>query len=75
MRSGRGRSMPPTATASILGLLAGFVDEAGEGGAHGEVVDLAEGVEADAPGSVDDDQAGGASQLVAAHGDGQGDSG
>ena len=55
--------------ASLLRLGAGFVDLAGEGGAHGEVVDPAERVEAEALSPVDDDQAGGAPQPVAAHGE------
>ena len=49
-----------------------MVDKTGEAGADGEVFDVAEGVEAEASGAVDDDEAGGAAQTVAAHGDGQG---
>ena len=51
---------------------AGFVDKAGEAGADGEVFDMAKRAEADASGPVDDNQARGAAQLVAAHGDGRG---
>ena len=52
---------------------AGLVDQAGEGGAEGEVFDMAEGVDAELAGAVDDDEAGGAAQAVAAHCDGGGD--
>ena len=49
-----------------------FVDEAGDSSADDKVVDLAERVEADVSGPVDDHQARGASQLVSAHRDGKG---
>ncbi len=52
---------------------AGLVDQAGEGGAEGEVFDVAEGVDAELAGAVDDDEAGGAAQAVAAHCYGGGD--
>ena len=44
-----------------------FIDEAGEGGADGEVFNVAEGVDADASGAVDDDKARRAAQPIAAH--------
>ena len=52
-----------------------FVDEAGEGSAEGQVVDVAEGVDPEAAVPVDDDEAGGALKVVAAHGDWGGDAG
>ena len=55
-----------------LRLGARLVDEAGEDGADGEVFDIAEDVDAEASVAVDDNQARGAAQPVAAHGDGMG---
>ena len=46
---------------------AGLVNEAGKGGADGEVFDMAEGVDPEASGAVDYNQARGAAQTVAAH--------
>ena len=83
MRGGRVRRQPGVGSRrreskSTLGaavglrLGAGFVDKAGEAGADGEVFDVAEGVEAEASGAVDDHQAGGAAQAVETHRDGGG---
>ena len=62
----------PTSGSQPVSGLERFVDEAGEDGAHGEVVDLAKRVEADASSPVDGNQARSAPQLVPAHRDGQG---
>ena len=50
---------------------AGLVDEAGEGGAEGKVVDVAEGIDTELSGAVDDHQAWRSAQTVAPHGDGR----
>ena len=49
-----------------------MVNEAGEGGTEGEVVDLAECIGAQVAGAVDDEEARRAAQAVARHGDGGG---
>ena len=53
--------------AADLRVGAWFVDEAGEGGADGEVFNVTKGVDADASGTVDDEQAWRAAQPIAAH--------